>query len=504
MRAACCWPNTMNIFPFFMRHRILILTFITSLALYVAPQNFKLFLAFTFLFFTLFALTTKSVFFSLSALLFITQHFLSPGKYYSFTLIEAGQLLTEPYRTFGIIDGYGLTASDIFAGLLIVYYFRSWLSSFFTKKKYYLFLYMNNSVNKFILLCWAVYVIISIYSSFYFSFYPVFSLVNLLQYGKIFVFFITFFYIFTQRKKTLLRNSGLLISGFSLANFFIAAIQFVRDVSKTFSAERNISYYTSTEQELRISAPTGFYLHSNQFALFSLLWVLILAYIYQRTKQKFLLYIIALNVLGVLISQSRTVWFICIVITSVIVWRQKHQIIKFAKTHQRKMLYSALCALIFISGMLPRISALQYTFEGGSGSIRLNMLSEGLEALQLNPWMGYGVHTGVRILHELFPWGYIQNFPFEIHNAYLQMSLESGIIGAFFFFIPFFVLFRKNISKNRRFYPPTKFVMMLHVFLIGAIIVYYIFQPHGGRLEIPLLGVIVAFSSSKFYHANNT
>jgi O-antigen ligase len=435
-------------------------------------------------------------------MLFITQHFLSPGKYYSFTVIEAGQLNAEPYNTSGVIDGYGLTASDIFALLIFIYGFRTWIISCASGIKLQFVQYISNPLSKFVLFCWTMYFVLSFYSSAYISFYPIFSLVNLFQYCKIFIFYIVISYLFAQKGQLHLVNFAWLISGVSVLNVGIAITQFIHDVEKSLLAEQYVRLYSSTEQALRISAPSGFYLHSNEFALFCLLWSFLLMYIYRKTKQKLLIIIIAINLLGVLISQSRTAWLLCLLTFGALLLHQKKRIVDYIKKHHRALLYGFVYFVLIIAFTYPRLATLQYTFEGGSASVRLEMLTEGLSALQQNPWFGYGVHTGVHLLYELFPWGYIQNFPFEIHNAYIQVSLESGLMGALFFFLPFFVILRKLFLGVVAFQGPIRYFLMLGSFLLGTILVYYIFQPHGGRLEVPLLGIMVSFSGNLLLYEN--
>lgn len=482
---------------FVFQHAIFFLTISSLMVLNAFPDNFKLFVLMSFLLFGLFSFVTKSIFFSLASLLFLTQHFLSPGKYYSFTLIEAGILRSEPYKSSGIVDGYGLLTSDIFALFILIYFVRLIILRDPHVMYQRVRVFFNDSFNRFLFSCWMIYVIVTLYSSLFLSFQPAFSVVNLLQFSKIVIFYIVFSLLFSKTMPALSARVGELLSGFSLGNAVLGIGHFLSDIQLSFLGGKPTEFYSSVEYESRLSSPKGYYLHSNEFALFSLVWALILTRIYQTSKSKIVLLAIALNVICVLISQSRTIWFIasCLLFIHV---RSNLKKIQILLKNGRTKLYAILAVVILSTLTIPRIVSIRYSGQEGSLSIRSDMIKEGMEIFRMNPWTGFGAHTGVHVMLEYIPWGYIQDFPFEIHNAYLQMALESGIIGIVSFFLPFLVLVRSNML-GLVYQHAVKKAWFFNPFLIEALLVYYIVQPHAGRLEIPLLGVLLAFVKI-YYH----
>jgi hypothetical protein len=220
--------------------------------------------------------------------------------------------------------------------------------------------------------------------------------------------------------------------------------------------------------------------------------------VYTKTKNRIYLPIIGLGVLGILMSQSRTAWGFTIVILLVLGTIHRQAIHQYIGRHTKVVLYGILAMLAIGFFASSRIRTLQYTFSGGSGAIRRAMIEEGTQVLQQNLWIGHGIHTGVRLLYEYFPGGYIQDFPFDIHMGYLQMALESGVLGVLFFFFPFLIALRGSIlmATNKR---GSNMFPITHILCFGTIFLYYVLQPHGGRLEIPLLGIILGLYTTSAY-----
>lgn len=470
-------------------YTVLILTIFTSLVLYAMPENFKLFLVFCVLFLILFLVITKNVFFSLCAMLFITQHFLSPGKYYSFILFDIHKIRAFPYYNTGVTEGYGLVASDIFALLTLLYIIRVIIVTSSKEHKHALSV-LKASFTKFLLLCWAIYAFISLYSSFQYSFNLTFSIVNLLQYSKLIVFYLSAGMILANAQRGWGRLVSI-VSGISIANAALAGIQFISDFKIFSLGERYTPFYSSPEVNARLSSLSGTYIHQHEFAFFLLLWSVILGYVYMQTKQKWLVGVIFLNVLSIILSQSRSVWMILFSIIFFLYLLYKSSIKKALYDNQKLILRIIICTAITVFMLGPRLLSLQYTLDDGSGSIRLQMLAEGLETLKQSPWVGFGIRSGMHILNEYFPRGYLQDFPREIHMAYLQMALESGVLGVFFFFLPFLLAFRGgvlNMARNNK----RGNLYLVSVLLFGTVFLYYTFQPNVGRHDIPLLGIILS------------
>ncbi len=491
------WRNKAGFFnPF-----VVMFTCASLLLLYFFPEYFKLFLFFCGFLFIVFFLLSKNVLYSLFTLLFITQHFLVPGKYYSFVLFDIHKIRAFPYYNTGIIEGYGLIASDIFALLTLLYIIRIIVVTSSKEHGHVLFV-LKAPFTKLVLLCWTVYFFISLYASLQYSFNLTFSIVNLLQYGKLIVFYLGAGMVLANAQK----GWGLLvsvISGISIANAVLAGFQFISDFKIFSLGERYTPFYSSPEANARLSTLSGTYIHQHEFAFFLLLWSVILGYVYMQTKQKWLVGVIFLNMLSIILSQSRSVWTILFLIIFFLYFLYKSSIQKALYNNQKLILRIIICATITAFMLGPRLLSLQYTLDDGSGSIRLQMLAEGFETLKQNPWVGFGVRSGMHILNEYFPRGYLQDFPREIHMAYLQMALESGVLGVFFFFLPFLLALRGGILNIAR-GDKRKNLYLVCVLLFGSVFLYYTFQPNVGRHDIPLLGIILSiYMHATLYEKNN-
>jgi len=391
----------------------------------------------------------------------------------------------EPFLSKGVTDGYGFISSDFVA--LGFIFFLIW--EHFRLHQVRIFSYFKKFPTlKPILWSLLCFFVFGLYSSIFTSFFPTFSLVNLFKYQKITILFLSTLILLSSVKngKKLL---GKILSTALLFNFFISIPQFFGQLSGLFHSSLNLNNSVQLDDQSFIPRVSGVFLHPNEFGFFIALWFLLLIHI---DKRRFTqpIWLLPTLVLGVL-SQSRSVWLGLIICATIFqfkaiykktktVWKERSVFLK------KYWFLLSLAVLILVFVLSPRLLALRYTLNEGSGAIRVKMISEGWELIQSSPLWGYGVGTNVMILYDQFPLGSMIKFPREVHMAYIQLALEVGVVGAFFFFFPFLFLLYKLLKERKSSNWP------LSISLTFTLI-YYIFQPHGGKLELPLLGVTLAY-----------
>lgn len=443
----------------------------------VIPDNFKLVLSFTFVLIFILNLINKNIFLTTFLVYLSSFPFLEPGKYFSFLVLEKGALKFEPLMDVGLIDAFGVTTSDILSFFLMLYLIRIFLHKIVKKQPI-----LITNFDRIFSFSFIIYFLISMHSSIYYSFNPIFSLVQLFQYSKIAIVYVSTSYLlrsFKDGKKYLIY----ILLGILTFNLFLGFTQFFSGFTLTDESQRAKYSYNSPEDESPFPRPSGIFLHSNQFGLI-LLGLLISIYLLEHKKHKQILSLLVFMI--ILMTRSRTVWILLIplfLFRLIKLFKNRKFSIKNLK-FERKYFYFTFFSLLFFPFVLQRIYSTQFSFQGGSASIRIRMLNDGFDALNTSKYFGFGPATNAKAIYEIIPDSYVPEFPYPVHNGYLQISLESGIIAMIFFFLPFiyaFISSTMNTKKN-----------WLFAYLIMSILVYYLIQPHAGRIEFSFLGIFLS------------
>ena len=443
------------------------------------PENFKLATIFTFLIIFLLNFINKNIFLTTFIVYIVNLLFLEPGKYFSFLMIEGKGLAFEPLRDVGLIDAYGFTVSDLLALFLSLFIFRKTAHFLLFNKKIHIYWY-----DKVVVISFLIYFLISFYSSRFFSFDFFFSFIHLIQYSKMLLSYVFISYLIRGNKKGR-KIISYIILGLVLFNFTLSFGQFILGIFSIGSSNQEVFSYHLPEEDSLFIRPFGAFLHSNQLGFMITTWIASLL-ILDNLKKNFKNAILILSGILLILTQSRTVWILLfsIVIYYFIVFFKKKLLklssLKISKRHA--YLFFVILFLAIIVGQ--RLISSRFSFDGGSAGIRLRMYKDGLAALSESYLFGFGPATNVKTIYELIPKSYVTDFPYAVHNGYLQMSLESGIIATFFFFFPFLLFFLINLGNKKNW---------LSSYLIISILVYYVFQPYAGRIEFPFLGMFLAF-----------
>ena len=464
--------------------------------LWSLPENFKLYVLVVFsLLLLLFLSKQAGILTSLMTLFIITSQFLEPGKYYEFVLIPPGILWYEPAID-GLIEAFGMVTSDILAILVLLYLVRRYLLSFIRKKRVTSSLWMKPEI-KFVVGFLALFILLGLISSLAYSFYPLFSIMYWFHYSKMLIMFLGVIQMFEINKKTARKVIVQIILGLILFQGLIGFSQLFSGIISTSSNEKFVYAHQVVEENLLFSRSKGAFLHANQYGLILLLFLLVAlpGAMKSSSLHKFIL---LLGLLGIILSQSRTVWLIvgCLLYLA---WKDNFwRVRQRLKDFWQKNKVSVLILLaILLSLIVPRVYLTQYTFADGGAKIRQRMLVEGWLKLQDSPIFGFGAHTTVHSVFQLFPKGYVRDFPFPPHMGYLQILLEFGIAGLLCLFLAFFVAFRSILLalKGHR----KKEIILIYFFIIPVICFYYIIQPHAGKIEFPFIGLLLALVTSARY-----
>lgn len=474
---------------------VLLICIAYSFVVYNISDSYKLAIAISPGFILLLYVATKNVLFSIYVVFLLSSQFFLPAKIEYFQYASPAEYKYEVFP-FGIYESIMINVSDIYGIILFLS-----LCYVVTAKKTFRNIQNDHAISHMIrsayfyipLTCWFFYFAFSLYSSIFISSFPLFSTLFLIQESKMLLLFIATIYFSLYYKKFSTFFPHVLIS-LILFQGLSGIFEFIMNVSSYgFGANPMIPDLEQTTPFSRVSGIIG---SANSHALLVLLEMLLLLPYTKTMHRKLLLFTYFIGVMNIIFTQSRTVWLGAAVVGVFLFIRYKRSI-HLHKYFNKKinLYYGIICAILFAFVIAPRImiSSLFWNEEGG-GPLRLRMITEGWQLLQQNMWLGYGANMTLHKLLTQFPNGYAYTFPYPVHFAYLQIAIDSGILAASFFFIPFYMTLRLWLTR-----------LVLHkrindhlftaVCCIAILLIYYTLQPVYARREFVLLGLVFSFTA---------
>lgn len=415
---------------------------------------------------------------SFSLISLFTLPFFVPNKYYLVEVIRGFELALPEFKE-GYFLGYGVNVSNLFLILAMVFSIKEARNLFKKYKGYFL--------NKLILIsltCFSLFFLVGFASSVAYSFFPVASIVWLVQYLQI-VFFAWVVYVlngFVKNYKTILLTTIIAMLFFQAV---VVSVQFTRRDSFGVSVEftGGALFNKGIDENNSISRPAGTFSFHNQLGLVALLLLPLLLNSWLEKPKTLTNIGIACALFLILLAQGRAVWVGCSFVLLFFFFKNKKKVFNFIRKTPKKyagyfLVIAALAGLIFIPRLL---NSFNVVHQGSGLELRLKMIQEGVQALSYQPIVGYGAGTNEYILFSLFPNGSMSIFPAAIHMGFLQLALEVGLAGLVLFLIPFWLAGRGLDSKKR----------FLYISLMFSAIVYYSIQPHVGIMEFPYVGIVL-------------
>ena len=213
---------------------------------------------------------------------------------------------------------------------------------------------------------------------------------------------------------------------------------------------------------------TGFFDYANSFALFLLIGLVINT---EKKNDKFAIIMNILFIIGILLTGSRTTLILTLIYLI-------YSLLFKKKEHKKRdiIIYSSFAIISIIVLLILKNSEnigriFSVSFSSGTFLERIIYWKDGLKLLKLNLF-GYGYMGYFYKIFEVQTAMYTTKF---IHNEYLQMALDIGIIPTIIFIgFLFKMLFSKeNPAKNKI----ILLIIMLHMFMdfdLQFMIIFYI------------------------------
>lgn len=419
----------------------------------------------------------------------------NPNKAYSIEVIRGNAILEKLYA-----EGYSITYFFHVATFFAVPTLGFLVKELIVKRKLLpsTFLRLLKMFGISIIGFWLV----SLYSNSRFSPFPTLSYLWLFQYS--FMFLVAMGFIFFMVMYPRFRNvliATLVVICMTQSAVGVTQLILQRSIGLAFESQYLGSFSSGLDENNAVFRVFGTFMFHNQLALcMAILYSFFFAYGLKKSSLR-MLSVAGLALVTIVLTQSRST-LIGIGLYTVLLLRENYEQLYSIMQRigfRRLTFYSVVGFALSAFGIIPRILlSINTGYQGAGLSIRVRMVREGIEALYGSPLLGYGIGTNEYVLHKLFPNGVMAVFPAAIHLAFVQMMLEVGIVGLFFFFLPFLFILRKILLTQKRSVEADIYKL---AFIGGSITVisYWMLLPHVGIIEFAFFGLILGFGGYWYY-----
>lgn len=152
-----------------------------------------------------------------------------------------------------------------------------------------------------------------------------------------------------------------------------------------------------------------------------------------------------------------------LIISKLRLFLQKHMNI----FHWIILLVVAICSGLIFVRIGSRILASQYVFLSSGGiTTRVDQYREGLNLFSINPIFGHGPGMFTAALHRWISEGTIEYFPERVHNAFILIAAESGLLAVFLQVLILFLLFKYQKVLNQQKLTALWFISMISFMML--------------------------------------
>ena len=415
------------------------------------------------------------------------------GKTYVFELIPVQKLLLEDYPL-GYNIGVTLTVFIIFSYLLLLMLLRDIIRKKIVK--------LSFDASFWLLFFFYLAVVISSFIAS--KNYQISALYALGMLGI----FIIFLFVRSYNFKNIFFIILALLSAMIIFEATLSGLQYVSrsPLGRSIELKQDIEVFgRGADEDVFQYRPVGTFSHANELAAFLLpSLILILASFYLRGNH--LIYSSTAFVFGLVtlfLTLSRSAWFsfiLAVFLLLFIIEKKWRFSLKFSNKVKRKLLSLALVVFILsLFIILPRISRSLYSFgESGGFYTRFELMKESWNLILRFPFFGVGLGLSPQLIFEQNPYGVMSYFPSVVHNAYLLMASEIGLIALIFLLVYLVVLLKKSLPILSIKNDYDKIVTIGAVFSILAVLFNWLLQPlYSTDLFLLIILTLILYETAK-------
>lgn len=146
-----------------------------------------------------------------------------------------------------------------------------------------------------------------------------------------------------------------------------------------------------------------------------------------------------LSLLALIMTLSRMSWIaVSISICVAIIVIHRKRIIQ----SNIKLWIAIFCFVMVFLVFSPTIKERFVSYDGGSAAIRLRMYHVALQIIKENPLFGIGLNSYAEVMHSYDDKNMVTYVVFPVHNSFLLIAAEIGILGLIFLLIYLFSVLR--------------------------------------------------------------
>jgi hypothetical protein len=280
----------------------------------------------------------------------------------------------------------------------------------------------------------------------------------------------------------------------------IAMMQFLYQGPIGFPFENSMGFmfYQGIDENNAFYRVDGTFSYSNELAI---IMVMLLTVLLESISLRSLVWQLPLwlaTSVTLVLSQSRAAFVAFLVVSLFIIYSNWKIIRAYFNRYlsRRSVLFMLMLLLLTAPFFVPRLLLSPYFFTTDSSlTMRVNMISEAGQLLASQPPFGTGPGTNEYLLIHGIHKSVIREFVATVHNGFVSLLLEVGIIGFIIFVLPILLMLLKTLSLLIMKRGKVSDYSHLGVFALGIVVwvMYYLVHPHVGIVEYPFIGIVVGY-----------
>lgn len=415
------------------------------------------------------------------------------GKTYEIELIPPGIIQSE-YFPNGLLTQITITISQIYAFIMFLMVIKMFIYKQISNKlpKIYLLIFISTGI--------------PMLSALFASSRPELSIIYAIQGLSIIPFLLLLFQMICTNTLT-----GKIINYYYFAYIiFQGIICLIQQIKNGFwgssiEITSYISNNSSVDENIFRFRPLGTFTHPNELAQFIIFILpIVFSFLLIKKMNRLIVLITLISSLFILIvTQARSAW-IAITLAGLFFlyitekkWRLS---VNFYPFEKKLLIYGVGCISIMSLFIMPsRLLETLYSFEpSAGGSTRILMMKEWINLILQHPVFGVG--PGMSVVEAFYEntTGVLLSFPESVHNVYLLIASEQGLIGLFLLII--FISITVKTGIKRIMTSTIKKKVLILAIISGSIGVYIncFFQPYTGTmLPITIMSLIYIYTENQ-------
>jgi len=313
-----------------------------------------------------------------------------------------------------------------------------------------------------------------------------------------------FVYLKNNLKEKTFLNSLKIISLGGVLQSFIALIQFIKQSSlgivylgESVVSRSLVGVAKIGVGNIKIIRSYGTFSHPNILGAFLLLALYCSIYLVLKKRKVFLLTLPFL-VLGLILTFSRSILFFGLIPLIIFL---TYKFFKNRKIEILRPLFVIILSILILSMPLSPLLTQRMSIDSQDQAVSLRIFynKSAIEMIKKSPLVGVGLRNSTLELKKIYP--DLEDWQYQpVHNIYLLIASEVGILGLLVFILFLLFLFKRSTELEIVNQERHMFLILTSVFLILGLFDHYFFTINQG---IIIFWLILGITSTKHKKINS-